>query len=89
MEMDIDPVAEKAVQHFGYTAQLAKSIEELSELILAIAKAHNGGSCVSVIDEIADVTIMVRQLRIIYGKDLVDQRIEYKLGRLMDRIMKK
>lgn len=86
MEIDIDPVAEKAVQFFGHSNQLAKSMEELGELISAIAKVVNGGSTADVIDEIADVQIMIRQLRIIYGKNLVDQQIDFKLNRLMKRM---
>jgi hypothetical protein len=78
----IDEVSKEALLHFGYGFQVPKAIEELGELIAALGKGYHGGHEAAVIDEIADVTIMVRQLRMIYGPDRVDERIQFKLNRL-------
>lgn len=86
-KLDIDPVAEGAIEHFGRAAQLAKSIEELAELIVQISKSYNMLSdTTALVDEIADATIMVRQLRYMFDYENVDSRIEYKLNRLMTRM---
>lgn len=69
------------------------AIEELSELQKAILKHRRYGSKETeqnIIDEIADVEIMLEQLKIIYSchKD-VENRIEYKIDREIKRIKKK
>lgn len=86
MEIDIDPIAEKAIEFFGKEKQIAKALEELGELIAAISKSYNHENNLNIIDEIADVQIMIRQLRSIYGKSQVDGRIEFKMNRLMEKI---
>ena len=63
-----DEVYKDAVTQFGEEKQLDVAIEELSELITAIqhfrrSKAKRG----AVLDEIADVTIMLGQLRYIFN----------------------
>lgn len=39
-----------------------------------------------IIDELADVSIMVEQMKIIYGRDAVEERIAFKINRQMDRL---
>lgn len=86
-QLGIDPVAEKAVEHFGPRAQIIKAIEEMGELSAALARGLNNiGTVEAVIEEIADVTIMMRQLRFIYGPERVDAEIERKLARLVRRM---
>ena len=86
--------------HYGYEPQSRQLIEELSELIQAVCK-HNrafGGKQLSesrecpekdaIIEEMADVTIMMCQLQHILGignLDL-DSKIEQKLNRQIERI---
>ena len=86
--------------HYGYEPQSRQLIEELSELIQAVCK-HNrafGGKQLSesmecpekdaIIEEMADVTIMMCQLQHILGignLDL-DSKIERKLNRQIERI---
>lgn len=84
--IDIDETAEAAIKKYGKDAQIVKSLEELGELVTAICQNYNGRPVGHVLDEIADVFIMIRQLRIIYGADLVDQKIQFKLGRLLSRM---
>lgn len=86
--------------HYGYESQSRQLVEELSELIQAVCK-HNrafGGKQLSesrecpekdaIIEEIADVTIMMCQIQHILGignLDL-DSKIEQKLNRQIERI---
>ena len=66
-----------------------KAIEEMAELIDALAKYKLTHAKSNVCSEIADVQIMMRQLSIIFGEDKVVAVIEYKLKRLETRIKEK
>lgn len=72
----------KIAEHFGLENQKVKTIEECSELITAIAKNDIN----NIIEEIADVQIMLRQLVHLYniGYD-VEEMIEFKLNRTKER----
>lgn len=83
MNNKIDRLGEKAIKYWGESAQKQKAIEECAELIAAMARR----SLIDfIVDEVADVTIMMRQLRMIYGKKKVDDRIRFKLKRLQKRL---
>ena len=83
-------IYESAVTKWGIAPQMNMTIEECSELIKSICKAHRYGDspeiCESVIDEIADVTIMCEQMAFIFGEELVQNKIEEKLKRLEKRL---
>lgn len=82
-------VLNKAIDTYGPNAQKLKAIEELGELIQAIAKYENGiGYRASVIEEIADVEIMLEQLKLIYfiTENEVETVKEYKVERLNQRL---
>ena len=53
-----------AIQTFGEQAQERQTIEELSELVQAICHKHRGRTH-NIAEEIADVEIMLAQLKII------------------------
>jgi NTP pyrophosphatase (non-canonical NTP hydrolase) len=53
----------KAIETWGAERQKQKAIEELSELIRAIARDDRD----NVIEEISDVITMIKQLRILYN----------------------
>lgn len=80
-------ILKKALALYGHDAQMLKTVEECSELTQAIMH-HRAGrkSAASVIDEIADVTIMAEQMRIMFGCDDVDAVIAAKMRRLAGRI---
>ena len=85
-----DDICEKAVRKFGKTAQLIMAMEEMSELIQALSKDIRGkGSRNNISEEIADVEIMLAQLKIIYrnANDVDDWRAD-KLSLLQKRIDK-
>lgn len=75
---------------YGSKAQMLKCCEELSELEAAILKYINkeGKNTDEVLDEMADVYIMLEQMKSIFpfGENVLDDRINYKLNRQMDRI---
>ena len=79
---------EKAIEHYGKVPQMVKAIEEMGELSTEIARNIIGvyPADDKMIDEVADVTIMMRQLAIMFGEKAVEDRIEYKLTRLKGRI---
>lgn len=85
------------VEKYGTAPQIDMAIEESSELIKALLKYRRkeNGSLVfdreelraAVIDEIADVSIMVAQLQIIFNcMGEVEERINYKIDRQINRI---
>ena len=70
--------------------QMIKCCEELSELEAAILKYINKGknNIAEVIDEMADVYIMLEQMKNVFpfGENILNERIDYKLNRQLDRI---
>lgn len=77
-----------AINLFGVDNQLNVAIEEMSELTKEICKTKRGFHNENeVADEMADVYIMLEQLKIIFGNDIVvKERIDYKVSRLNSRI---
>ena len=80
------------VETYGSDKQEDRAIEECSELIKAILKFRRSNAQDSdlrdaVIDEIADVQIMLTQLGIIFNcVEEVNERIDFKIDRQMGRI---
>lgn len=78
-----DDILLRAIATYGIDRQLKKATEELAELIIEI----QGEDEKKLIDEIADVSIMLRQLILIYGIDSeVERRIAFKVRRLEKRM---
>ena len=78
------------IEHFGTSVELDKAKEECEELIEQIELAKEGvASLEDIIDEIADVKVMLAQLEIIFDcSGAVEDRVEYKINRQMERIEK-
>ena len=79
----------KIANHYGYTAQSDIIIEECAELTQAICKLRRAWSdsrLENVKEELADVLIMARQLRVMLGADDIDEIINQKLDRQIERI---
>ena len=80
------------VETYGSDKQEDMATEECSELIKAILKFRRSNAKDSdlrdaVIDEIADVQIMLTQLGIIFNcVEEVNERIDFKIDRQMGRI---
>lgn len=80
---------EQAIKVFGEKAQEEKCIEELAELILAICKKHCGRDS-NIPEEIADVEIMLEQLKMINNCHGEVNTIKFhKMVRLRERIFDK
>lgn len=78
---------EEVIRVFGRESQVAMAVEELAELIVAINhRERNRASVEALSGEIADVEIMLAQLKIIYDcHALVTNEVEKKLTRLWAR----
>ena len=79
----------KAIQKWGERSQVKMAIEECAELIKALAKYdrnNNGSTIDEILEEMADVEIMIEQLKIIfnykYSNDTVDKFKEIKRQKL-------
>jgi NTP pyrophosphatase (non-canonical NTP hydrolase) len=67
--------------HFGVEAQMRKTIEECAELIRAIANADRK----NIIEEIADVKIMLAQMELAFG---IGDDVKCMQRRKIDRALK-
>lgn len=80
----------RAIESYGPDAQAEKALEELGELISALARMRSGdprGTLEQVAEEIADVRIMIAQLCILWGIEDRAVAWEYhKLARLRERL---
>lgn len=81
-------VYNRAIARNGVLLQLIVALEELSEAQKEICKyLRDEGSAEHIAEEIADATIMLEQLRIIFDVDeLVGEYIDAKVQRLAKRL---
>lgn len=76
-------ILNRAVQQWGIESQWSMAIGECGEFVALEGKRVQGRlSDYDALDEIADVLVMMHQMSIVYGYELVKQRIDYKLSRL-------
>lgn len=78
----------RALEAYGRSQQALQTVEECAELQTSIMHwlKNRTGAKESVIEEIADVTIMVAQMRLAFGPAAVDAVVDAKLARLQKRI---
>lgn len=83
-------VYKDALKTFGIGSQLVVAVEELSECQKEICKALRGNcNTVNLVEEVADATIMLEQIRLIYQIDPeVCQAMDAKVDRLRVNIEK-
>ena len=87
MSRTTDAILHQAVAHYGPMHQRMKAIEELGELIMELARPIDREDRAAIVDEIADVRIMLSQLEIIFEcRDDVRSREWLKLARLKERM---
>ena len=80
--------------HYGRIHQTKKAIEEMSELIKAFCKLEENPALDSrneqymndAIEEIADVCVMMEQMKLFYNRNLIDEIIDKKIDRQIERI---
>lgn len=83
-----------AINTYGIESQVDMMIEETSELTKALLKARRYKNADAklerlfdnICEELADVEIMLDQMKILYGKDAVAEWKETKLKRLAERL---
>lgn len=78
-----------ALEYYGNNPQVDIAIEEMSELIKELLKNRRGEENRSMIaDEMADVYIMLEQLKFIFGINEIELKVnaEFKIQRLKNRI---
>lgn len=84
-------VYKQALETFGAKNQAIVAIEELSELAKEVCKLLRDPKVTEyprLAEELADATIMLEQLREIYGiNDEVCTWMDFKVARLQERIM--
>lgn len=79
----------QTISKWGIDAQLWMVVEECSELLNAIAKYKRGREDKSaIIEELADVSIMIEEMSRYFGRTEFVQIKEAKLQRLLERVMK-
>ncbi len=90
-------VLRDAIDTYGMAAQVDMAIEEMSELTKALCKERrtqlelgkHAEAHANVIEEIADVAIMLKQLLIMFDKDgEIQKEVDYKIDRLEQRLQK-
>lgn len=83
-------VYDKALLHYGKEGQLVVALEELSECQKEICKVMRGdGNLEHLAEEIADATIMLEQVRLIFDlNEMVSREVDRKIQRLDDRLKK-
>ena len=83
-----------AIKLYGADRQLDKLVEEIGELLQALVKWRQGGDKLHLLEELADVYIMLEQAAMILdvpaetGPTLLQAAIDKKLERLRERIKK-
>lgn len=88
--MELKEIYEKLIETFGEKAQIIVAIEELSELQKALCKYLRGyANFENIVEEIADVKIMLEQLELIFDCDLlVVNEMAKKLQRTEEKYLK-
>ena len=86
-----DSILENAIERWGIDAQCEMIIEECLELALALQKmkrlrGDKEQKYKNTIDEIADVKIMIRQAERIFDSVLINERVDFKMNRLKERL---
>lgn len=87
------PLIERAIAHWGVRHQVAKTIEELNELSVELARwlqlDQQGArriTSLQVLEEMADVWIMLQQMRLVFGPIAFEDARIKKLKRLRKRL---
>jgi len=90
----MDEILKRAIDTWGEDAQIEMMIEESLEVALALQKlkrkrGNREQKIENVIDELADIKIMTRQMEMIFGESAINKRVEFKLNRVSDRLNNK
>ena len=86
-----ETILQNAIDKWGHSAQVEMIKEECMELALAIQKlgrvrGDKVTKYLAVIDEIADVKIMIEQAQRLFPQNLINERVDFKMNRLKERL---
>lgn len=84
-QVNKETIYKSAIMTYGEIAQIDVAIEEMSELIQALSKYKRGKEH-NVEEEIADVCIMMDQLKLIFDNRKVQKIKRRKIARLGSRL---
>ena len=88
-EIEKEELYLKAIDTWGQMPQINMVNEECGELITSLARYLRGRDTADdVITEIADVSIMMEQMAVLFGKEQFEKEKERKLQRLKERLEK-
>lgn len=83
-------IYQRALSQYGASSQITMVFEETGELIDALSKYIRGRNDKSaVITELADVSIMVEQMALLFGQNEFNAEKDRKLNRLSNRLKSK
>jgi NTP pyrophosphatase (non-canonical NTP hydrolase) len=86
--LDYQKLYQATLEKWGEEAQYDQAIEECAELIASLKHFKRGKVTeAEIIDELADVTLMVGQLTWMFGAEKIDQAIKEKLLKLNKLLM--
>ena len=78
---------QQAIEQFGVMEQVFQTEEELTELLTEMKRYASGNvDDEDIIDELADVHIMVEQMALIHGYAEFEERVAFKKHRLKERL---
>ena len=87
---------EYIAKHYGFENQCRQAVEEMAELTKELCKyqraendAERNKALYNISCELADVEIMVQQLKYLVHNSVIDKEIDEKLDRQLNRIEKK
>ena len=77
-------ICKKAVRTFGENAQCIKAMEECGEMVHALARKvlDQDPDLDNICEEIADVEILMEQMRVVFGDAFIDKWKQNKLEKL-------
>lgn len=79
----MENIYKATLRKWGEDAQYDQAVEECAELIIALKHFKRGKiGAQEVIDELADVTLMLGQLTWMFGEEDVQKTVAVKLGKL-------
>lgn len=91
-----DDVLKRCICEYGAPAQVDMCIEEMSELTKALLKYRRKSGLAKdksrddIIDELAGVKIMCRQMELLFqAEDAVERRMDFKINRQIGRLENK
>ena len=86
----MDEIIKKIADYYGYESQMDMLCEECGEFVQARNKLRRSvpGAYENCLEEIADIAIMVEQMKLICGADRINEIIAQKLTRQLQRISK-